>query len=330
MKEVEPETYILPVPGSEETQEVPRSVVLERIAKGELTPADWVWSPADQDWKTVAEIPSLQTALPAPKKSFLESLAPLTPKQKIEPIVAPVIGLPPVSTKKKKVKPKRTKPDDEDEPSRFGTVVSVLILALFAVVALNYQFIDRPFDGGLAQTRFVLVRAHAHLGAFFQRDTLVIHILPTSELDADNFADFLFTAASCTPPAPFGTTAFDVIELTPAWRGEYAFTGDDWRRLAKMTSSTSQDRKDFILAHIDDAGGEKLVPMAGLDATADKATQDRIWQNLAGSFHAEGSPAGGGIVSSLIAEISSLLPHGGESPTAPSSAGGSTNVPPAH
>jgi hypothetical protein len=329
MKDAFPETYILPVPGSEETQELSRGVVLERIAKGEITPTDWIWSPADQDWKTVAEIPSLQAALPAQKKPFLGSLAPLTPKQKIEPIVAPVVGLPPVATKKKKVKPKRTKADDEDEPSRFGLVISLLILGLFAVVALNYQFVDRPFDGGLAQTKFVLVPAHAHLGAFFQRDTLVIHILPTSELTSDNFADFLFAAASSTPPAPFGATDFNVIELTPAWRGEYAFTGEDWRHLAQMTSSTTQDRKDFILEHIDDAGGQKLV--------ADPAAGEKVWENLTGSFHAEGNPSDAGPVTSLITTISSVvpkiaafIPHGGTSSDSTSPAGGSTNAAPAH
>src|SRR5580692_8663796 len=137
MKEDVPQTYILPVPGSDETQELPRSVVLERIAKGELTPADWIWSPPDQDWKPLAEIPSLQAAVPAPKKSFLGSLGSVGPKQKIEPITAPVLGLPPAS-KKKKVKPKRTKSDDEDAPSRFGIFLCVLILALFALVAVNY------------------------------------------------------------------------------------------------------------------------------------------------------------------------------------------------
>jgi hypothetical protein len=173
MNEAVPETYILPVPGSDETQELPRGVVLERIAKGELTPADWVWSPPDQDWKPLAEIPSLQAALPAPKKSFLGSLGPIGPKQKVEPITAPTLGLPP-ARKKKKVKPKRTRSDDEDEPSRFGMFLCVLILALFAVVAVNYQVVDRPLKGNLAQTQFVLVPVHAHLGALFQRDKLVI------------------------------------------------------------------------------------------------------------------------------------------------------------
>jgi hypothetical protein len=331
MKDAVPETYILPVPGSEETQELPRSVVLERIAKGELGPTDWIWSQADQDWKTVAEIPSLQAALPVQKKPFLGALAPISPKQKTEPIVAPVVGLPPVSKKQKKIKPKRTKPADEDAPSRSGMFLGVLIVALFAVVAANYQFVDRPFDGSLAQTKFVLVPAHAHLGAFFQRDTLMIHVLPTSELAADNFADFLFTAASCTPSPPFGAADFNVIELTPGWRGEYAFNGADWRHLAQMTSSTAQDRKDFILEHIDDAGGQKLV------SATDPSAGDKVWDNLVASFHAESNPADGsfitsmiGMITSVVSKIVSFIPHGGSSSDVTSTAGGSTNSAPAH
>jgi hypothetical protein len=339
MNEAVPQTYILPVPGTDETQELPRSVVLERLAKGELTPADWIWSPPDQDWKTVAEIPSLQPALPAPKKSFLGPLAPIGPKQKIEPITAPTLGLPPAK-KKKKVKPKRTRSEYEDEPSRLGTFVCVLILALFAVVAVNYQFVDRPLDGNLAQTQFVLVPAHAHLGAFFQRDKLVIHILPTSELNSDNFADFLFALANSTPPPPFGATGFTVIELTPAWRGQYAFTGDDWQHLGKMTTSTARDRKDFILEHIDDASGDKLVS-ASLDAATNKTTRDEVWRNLAGSFHAEGTEgnmADGsfitsaiGMISSLVSRVSGAAPHTGSGTSSADSknaADSSTNSPP--
>lgn len=336
MKEAVPQTYILPVPGSNETQELPRSVVLERLAKGELTPTDWIWSPQDQDWKTVAEIPSLQAAAPAPKKSFLGTLGPAGPKQKIEPITAPTMGLP-AAGKKKKVKPKRTKSDDEDEPSRLGIFMCVLILALFAVVAVNYQCVDRPLDGNLAQTPFVLVPAHAHLGAFFQRDKLMIHVLPTSELNSDNFADFLFTLARSTPPPPFGATGFTVIELTPGWRGQYAFTGDDWQHLAKMTSSTAQDREDFILEHIDNSSGSKLM-VASPDAATDKSTRDRAWRDLAGSFHAEGNPANEsfvtstiGTISSLVSKVSAFIPRGGSnaSPGSTNPVGNSTNAAPA-
>ena len=238
----------------------------------------------------MAEIPSLQAAVPAPKKSFLGTLGPVGPKQKIEPITAPTLGLPPAG-KKKKVKPKRTRSDDEDEPSRFGMFTCVVILALFAVVAVNYQYVDRPLGGNLAQTPFVLVPAHAHLGAFFQRDKLMIHVLPTSELKPDNFADFLFALASSTPPPPFGATQFTVIELTPGWRGAYAFTGDDWQHLAKMTSGTAQDRKDFILEHIDNASGDKLVA-ANPDAATDKATRDRVLGGADREFPCRGKSGG--------------------------------------
>jgi hypothetical protein len=121
-----------------------------------------------------------------------------------------------------------------------------------------------------------------------------------------------------------------VIELTPGWRGQYAFTGDDWEHLAKMTSSTSQDRKDFILEHIDDPTGDRLVSPAYSEA-ADKATRGRVWQNLAGSFHAEGNPADSGLVNSVIGTISSLvskISHGGSdaSPSSPNPADNSTNA----
>jgi S1-C subfamily serine protease len=320
MNEAVPETYILPVPGSDQTQELPRGAVLERIARGEIAPTDWIWSPADQDWKTVSEIPSLQPSLPKSKKSFFSPLGPVGAQQKIEPILAPSMEPPP--KKKKKVKPKRQKSEDDGESSFswFGSIACLLILALFAVIVANYQFVDRPFDGNMARTPFILVPAHAHLGAFFQTDKLVIHVLPTNELDSSNFADFLYSAANGTPAPPFGSKAFSVVELTPSWRGQYAFSGADWQKLGQMTSSSSDARKDFVLDHIDDPTGQPLVA-----ANAESATRNQIWQNLVQAFHSDTKPgsfvsAGTAtsildIATSLISKVSSMLPHDSSSST---------------
>jgi hypothetical protein len=49
-------TYIVAIPGTDHTQEMSRLEVLDKIAKGEMTPEYWVWSAPDQDWKQISQI----------------------------------------------------------------------------------------------------------------------------------------------------------------------------------------------------------------------------------------------------------------------------------
>ena len=53
-------SLILALPGRQETEKLPRKVVLEAIKTGTIGPDHWVWSPSDNVWKQVAEFPELQ------------------------------------------------------------------------------------------------------------------------------------------------------------------------------------------------------------------------------------------------------------------------------
>jgi hypothetical protein len=165
----------------------------------------------------------------------------------------------------------------------FSLLAGIAFSALFAVVALNYQYIDRPFDGSLAQTPFVLVQAHAHLDLFVKPDTLVIHVVPSAETRPDNFADFLFALAQSTPPLPFGLKPASSIELTPSWLGEYAMDGDAWRQFAQMDQATAEERMDFVLDHLTTRTGQPLVAKS-LEGDAAKRARAKTWAELTGSF----------------------------------------------
>jgi hypothetical protein len=183
--------------------------------------------------------------------------------------------------------PKKRRIRQEDDTREhfpfFSFFSGLVLLALFSLIELNYQFIDRPLDGSLAQTPFVLVQAHAHLDLFVKPDTLVIHVIPSSETQADNFANFLFALAQSTPPLPFGLKPISTVELTPSWLGEYAMDGDAWRQLAQMDQATSEQRKDFVLDHLGDSKGHPLVPPS-LQGDAAQRAREKTWVELTGNF----------------------------------------------
>jgi hypothetical protein len=281
MSELLPETYTFSIPGTDQTEELPRGEVLARMARGQITPQHWVWSPEDNDWKQVGEIPSLQAALPVKSIDPEAPILPGAPASKtalgpLGPIAIPPIVAPPPETRKKKSGRVRGRSAGK-KPFPLAGMLSILggalFTAAFAVAAFNYQFIDLPLNGSFAQSPFVLVSAHAHLDDFVQSRTLVIHVVPTSELTADNFADFLFTLAKSTPTPPFKLPSFTTVELTPSWLGQYAMTGADWRKLAQMDKASSDERRDFVLAHLTNAAGQPLAP-------------GQSWDGLLGQFQA--------------------------------------------
>jgi hypothetical protein len=300
MNEIAPDTYIVSIPGTEQTEELSRGAVLERMARGEITPEHWVWSASAGDWKQVSDIPSLQSALPpkpifstpptgvppggtgAPvaKKSLLGKLG--LQKKAAAPPVAPVITAP-APVKKKVVR----KSDPRDEEARFpmiSFVVGILLTVAFAVVAVNYEYIDKPVEGSLAGTPFFLVPVYAHLNNFVLPDTLVINALPNPELNRENFAEFLFDLAKSTPPPPFGLKPYTRVDLTPSWAPQYAFRGEDWRQLGTMKAASTDDRKTFILDHLITPRGFALLEKNDSDPTASESARSRLWVQVEGDF----------------------------------------------
>ncbi len=286
MNENLPETYILAIPGSEDTQELPRQELRAKIAQGEITPAHWVWSPGHQDWKQVSEIPDLQTALPSSKQPFglkTKSLPFFNPNApSAETSAAPAAKK---SSRKKSRTSSRSREKEESGFPFVSILFALLFLALAGIIGANYVLIDEPLEDNLAQTPFILVPIHAHLGGFVQPNALVIHVLPNSGITEDNFADLLFTLAKSTPTPPFNQKSFGVVELTSAWVGQYALTGTDWQTFAGMAQASAQDRKDFVLDHLADPTGKPLIIKSKDANPADLQTaRDKIWDDLLAHF----------------------------------------------
>jgi hypothetical protein len=267
-------TYIVSVPGSDQTRELSREAILEELARGTITPDYWVWSPEHEDWKQISEIPVLNV----PARRAPAALPP------IQPITA--ISTTKAQPAKKKVSSRSHRVKEEDEGFPYiKALFGLLYLAVAALVGLNYFLIDKPFDAALAGTPFVLVPAHAHLGSFVQPGALIIHTLPNHELNVDNLADYLCTLAQSTPAQPLNKKPFEIVALTSSWFGQYAMTGNDWRRLAAMDESKADQRKNFIIDHLDNIAGQPLIRHADRLGSFDlKKARTKVWQDLTAAF----------------------------------------------
>ena len=313
-----PATFILAVPGSDQTRQLSHYDLLRELSTGQITPEYWVWSAADGDWKQISEWPELRppVALPAPAAPppLVVSPAPL-PRMTVNPypqpqaspaaafpkevpgFVAPtavpigqtvVYTEPAASTKKKKrvVQPRRSERVEEDEGISFVQIVfGALYLAVAGIILANYLLVDEVLDQALDRTSFVLVPTHAHLGSFVQPNALVILVLPNSELTAANLADYLQAVAKCTPGQPFNHMPFLGVALTSSGFSQYALTGDDWKSLAKMGEVKPEERKDFITDHLCTVAGQPLIshPATMSDDNL-KTARDRVWQDFVARF----------------------------------------------
>jgi hypothetical protein len=287
MTENAPATYILSIPGTDQTEELSRADMLAKIARREVTPEHWVWSPADQDWKQISEVPDLQPQRSVKTPAFVPAkIAPIgvTPIPAVQPI-EPIRG--PVKTKGKKIKTQRSRRVKEEQEGipYFQIFLGLLFLAVAAITAMNFVLVDKPFNDKFTKTPFVLVPVHVHLGSFVQQNALVIHVLPNQDLNAENFTDFLTAVAQSTPPQPFNGQPFEIVALTSAWLGQYAMQGPDWQQLAGMTNASVDTRKKFIIDHLRDLGGGPLIPHPGRLLPADLETErDKVWQGFTATF----------------------------------------------
>jgi hypothetical protein len=267
-------TLIIAIPGGNETQELPISAAREAIARGEIAPNQWVWSPEHNDWKQVSELPELQ-----PPFENDEQPAPV-PMPVPVPTPVPV----PVATRRVFSRVKSSGPIVVQEQGHFGFFkffIVALLLAVVAVIGGNYCLLDQPLEENLAQTPFGAVPVHAHLGAFLQPNALVIHLLPTKALGPDNLADFLVSLAKSTPLQPFNQTAFQTVGLTSAWKSQYMLSGNDWENLGKMEASTEDEKKEFILIHLAYPDGQPLLTIrSDVDPSVVSKFRDKIWQSL--------------------------------------------------
>jgi len=296
-----PSTLIIAIPGTQETKEMSRQDVLDAIGRGEILPDNWVWSPADNDWKMVSDIPELQPApAPAPTPSFMNGAVPTAamsahfppsagktpaaaqPAAAVvrQPVVQPKVeGRTPALTETQLLA--RTQYSQPMEVKHEFPIFKVLFFISFvlatSVLGANYFLVDEPFVANLGTTSFGTVKAYAHLGAFSQPGALVIHVPPTDKLNSDNLADFLVALAKSTPLQPFNQQAFNGIGITSAWQSQFLMNGIDWQKLAEMSSATTEEKKKFEIEHLAQIDGTLLIdPRKNNSVEA----QNKAWQTF--------------------------------------------------
>jgi len=314
---------ILHVKGTErETTELPKQVVRAAISQGQLTHSQLIWSPSDQAWKQVREMPHL------------------LPSQKLAPAPAPRVGTTPLPTAKAiavavhqpqtgsvprvaaraatgtpnaqaavKVSaggtpkaraagtPSVRAASQGSEPSAGNLVVKeahdfhpikwlCVVLGVLILVALvfNYLFVDRPLVSQLGETSYANVSVYAHLGAFMQPNVLVIHIPSSATVTRANLTDFLVALARSTPQAPFSSNLFDRVALTTGWTGRYSFSGYTWKEMGEMGKDDEAQRKEFLLDQMGDASGQSLMPASTLNEDEQQVGRDQIWETFVSYF----------------------------------------------
>jgi len=293
-------TVIIAVPGGQETQELSLESAKAAFARGEIEPTRWAWCRTHKNWKPIAELPEFQF-VPTPAQAPIQptGFAPAATVAKAEPVVAsanpvakvkataaavtPAVQARPVVQTVRRVKSgKELVVKEESTFSYFKLFVIGLGLAVAGIVGANYLLVDQPLTTNLQNTSFASTAVHAHLGAFFQPDTIIIHTPASSTVTATNLADFLIALAKSTPTQPINHLPFATVGLTTAWSSQFLMSGDDWQALAKMTSASDEEKKDFILTRIGYPDGHRLLATdKNLGPDAVTARRDAAWTTLA-------------------------------------------------
>lgn len=289
MTDTSSSTIILAIPGTQETQEMPREAVLEAIQKGEIGPDHWIWSPSHNEWKHPAEVPELHHALPVEPAFVLQAVP--VPTVTYAPRIAHQAQEETDDIRARAVAPRQSSSTFSETVEEnggfpfFKVIFAIPFLAVLGVIAANYFMVNQPFDSNLARTSFAGVQAYAHLGAFAQPDALVIHVVPTKEVTSANFADFLIALAKSTPSQPFDQKEFKMIGLTSSWQSQYVFHGADWQTLAQMGNASAQEKEKFELQHLERLDGSPLLRDLQIDNPATVAAHEaKAWQTLVSNF----------------------------------------------
>jgi hypothetical protein len=285
-------TLFLAVPGTQNTRELGLDEVRSAVARGEITLDNWAWSPTRNEWVPLSQLPEFA---PAPT-------APVAP-----PIVPEPVKAQPARTAVRAVMPAQTpaarsaatpaapnrhaatyysKPIQEHhEFPVFKVLFVVLGVVIAALVGVNYCLVDQPFRQNLAKTPFADVQAHAHLGAFIQPGVMLIHIIPTPQINPDNFADFLAALTQSAPRGAIAGRSFSTIGLTSAWLSQYAISADNWNGFADMSGFTPEEKKQYVLGHLENINGDPLVlPLKNETPEAHTAREDQVWARLVNHF----------------------------------------------
>jgi len=301
-------SLILHVKGTEqETTTLPKQAVRAAISQGQITHSQLIWSPPDNAWKQVREMPHLlpsQKLAPAPVPRVATGPIPKIatgPIPKIAtgqtgpvPRVAgnPAVAVAPAATASPHVAVAQVKGSksyvvkDDNAGSHPMKWISIGLGALLLIViGLNYLLVDRPLVSDLSQTKFSSVTAYAHLGACVQTNVIVIHVPASSQLKKENLTDFLVALARSTPSMPMSENTFGRVALTSGWTASYTLPGYAWKQLGEMEKDDDAQRKEFLLDSMGNATGEPLMlPPGNKDEATLQAERDKIWDTFAAQF----------------------------------------------
>lgn len=292
---------ILHVKGTEsETTELPKHVVRAAISQGKLTDSQLIWSPADNVWKQVREMPDLlpsQQLAPAPQQAtailvprVVDEIIPESPSSPVTRAVAVRVaaaGTPsvramaaPASTPSSKSF--KVKEDDSSHPLKWLCIGLGILIAL--VLGGNYFLVDQPLVSNLSQTPYSKMTVYAHFGAFFQPNTMVIHIPISPAITPENLTGFLVALAHGTPQNPVNRDLFERVVLTSGWTGQYSFSGYSWKQLGDMRDESEAQQKEFLMAQVGDASGQPLMTESTLDEAKQQARGEQVWAAFVAHF----------------------------------------------
>ena len=299
------EHFILHVKGTEAgTTELPKRAIRAAISKGEITRSQLIWSPVDNAWRPVRELPDLlpsqklvpvpsgAAAVPAAKPAA--AIIPQSPAGSVAPAAATArVRVAASSANTPTVRaaapaPVRStgdltvKEDDSFHPLKW-VCIGLGLLILFALGG-NYLLVDQPLVSNLGQTSYSNVTVYAHFGAFMQPNVIEIHIPVSSTITPDNLADFLVALAHSTPQSPITGDLYERVALTSGWMGRYSFSGGNWKELGDMQNEDKAALKEAVLVRLADAGGEPSVPESTLNEAAQQAVRDQVWDKFAAYF----------------------------------------------
>jgi hypothetical protein len=292
-------TVFLAVPGTQNTRELELEAVRSAVAKGEITLDNWAWSPSRNEWVPLSQLPEFAPApsepviIPAPVKAQAVQAKPVK-VQAANPAVrvatqaqAPAARAVAASAAQKgHAATYYSKPIQEHhEFPIFKVLFVVLGVIIAALIGVNYCLVDQPFRQNMAKTPFYGIQTHAHLGAFVQPGVMLIHVIPNAEITSDNFADFLTALTQAAPRSAVVGQPFATIGLTSSWLGQYVITADDWNGFADMSGFTPEEKKEYVLGHLEQMNGDSLIPpIKNETETARRAREDQVWARLVNHF----------------------------------------------
>jgi len=152
--------------------------------------------------------------------------------------------------------------------------VGVIVIGL---LLFNWFYVNVPLQDNLAKSRFSQSSVYGHLGGFFQANTIAIHVFDAPDVTSSNFPRFITELAASTPHPE----RWEFVSLTSGWMAEYYVTGEDWRKLAKLTGGDGEEVRQLCIEILRTKSGSPLMPRThSMDYDRTIKMKESIWNNF--------------------------------------------------